>query len=71
MRVKISPSARRRRSRLIDVTGVTLLPGRGGRFCPGNGRHAAADHRIPAVVEAAAAFPEAAVQIKGTLQTVF
>ena len=43
MRVKISPSARHRRSRLIDVTGVALLPGCGGRFCPGNGRHAAAD----------------------------
>ena len=43
MRVRITPSARHRRSRLIDITGLALLPGRGGRFCPGNGRRTAAD----------------------------
>lgn len=30
---------KRRKKRIVDVTGTVLTPGNGGRYCRGNGKH--------------------------------
>ena len=37
--IKCQTENKRRDSMLMDVTGIVLVPGNGGRDCPGNGEH--------------------------------